>query len=222
MTAGEGEWLACGDADAMLKLLAGRASERKLRLFVAAVCRRGWGLVTDEHSRAVVEAAERFADGAATAEDLRAAYQAAPGGWPAANVASCAGMADAGMAALWVSGSAGALAAAGVRKAVARTRAAAGRPLCALLREVFGNPFRPVAIAPAALSWQGGTVANVGQAAYDHRVMPSGLLDNDRLRILADALEEAGCQDPAILGHLRWGGEHVRGCHVLDAVVGKS
>jgi hypothetical protein len=65
-------------------------------------------------------------------------------------------------------------------------------------------------------------VANLAQAAYDNRLMPSGLLDNARLVILADALEEAGCDDVQILGHLRCGGEHVRGCHVLDALCGKS
>src|SRR5262249_35138361 len=101
----EDSWLACSDPDEMLQLLAGRAAGRKWRLFGVAACRRAWGLLTDEPSRAVVEVGERFADGAATAEDLRAAYQAAPGGQPAANVASCAGMAHADMAALWVTGS---------------------------------------------------------------------------------------------------------------------
>jgi hypothetical protein len=206
----------------MLQLLAGRASDRKLRLFVVAACRRAWGLLNDERSRAVVEAGERFADGAATAEDLRAAYEAAPGGWPAANVATCAGMANADMAARWVTGSVGALAASGVRKAVARTRAAAGRPLCALLRELFGNPFRPVTLPPVWLAWQGGTTVRLARSAYDNSTFPSGLLDNVRLKVLSDALEEAGCADPVILGHLRSGGEHVRGCHVVDAVLGKS
>jgi hypothetical protein len=218
----ESSWLACGDTDEMLDLLAERASDRKLRLFVVAACRRVWGRLTDPRSRAVVEAAERFADGAATAAELRSAYEAAPGGDPAANVATCAGMAYAGMAAMWVTHSFAALAAAGVRKAAARTRVAAGRPLCALLRELFGNPFRPVRVPPAWLSWQGATVVRLAQAAYDNRHLPSGLLDNARLAILADALEEAGSDDRQILDHLRCGGEHVRGCHVVDALCGKS
>jgi hypothetical protein len=218
----ESSWLACSDPDEMLKLLAGRASDRKLRLFVVAACRRVWRLLTDQRSRAVVEVAEQLADGAAAAAELRSAYEAAPGGQPAANVASCAGMADAGMTALWVTGSFAALAAAGVRKAAARTRVAAGRPLCALLREMFGNPFRPVTVPPTWLSWQGALVAGLAHAAYDNRLMPSGLLDRARLMILADALEEAGCSDPQILGHLRSGGEHVRGCFVVDLLLGKS
>jgi hypothetical protein len=218
----ESTWLACRDADEMLQLLAGRASDRKRRLFVVAACRRVWRLLTDARSRAVVEAGEQFADGAATAAELRSAYEAAPGGQPAANVASCAGMADASMAARWVTGSFAALAAAGVRKAAARTRVAAGRPLCVLLRELFGNPFRAVTVAPAWLSWHGAIVPRLAQAAYEERHLPSGLLDNTRLAILADALEEAGCTEPLVLGHLRSGAEHLRGCFVVDALLGKS
>jgi hypothetical protein len=217
----ESSWLACSDPDEMLRLLAGRASDRKLRLFVVAACRRVWGRLADDRSRAVVAVAERFADGAATAAELRSAYEAAPGGEPAANVASCAGMANADMAAMWVTGSFAALAAAGVRKAVARTRAAARRPLCALLRELFGNPFRPVVVRPDWLTWQGAAVTRLAQAAYDNR-SPEGLLDGTRLAVMADALEEAGCDDRPILDHLRCGGDHVRGCHLLDALLGRS
>jgi hypothetical protein len=66
-----------------------------------------------------------------------------------------------------------------------------------------------------------GVVVCLAQAAYENRQLPPGLLDNARLAVLADALEEAGCQDPVILGHLRSGGEHVRGCFVVDALLGK-
>jgi len=77
------------------------------------------------------------------------------------------------------------------------------------LRDIFGNPFRPVSLAPA---WMTPAVLNLAQAAYDNRPLPSGLLDNAGLAILADALEEAGCADPEILSHLRGPGPHVRGC----------
>jgi hypothetical protein len=87
---------------------------------------------------------------------------------------------------------------------------------------VFGNPFRPVRPDRAWLSWNGGTVPRLAQAAYDKRHLPEGHLDPARLAVLADALEEAGCTDPALLGHLRSGGGHVRGCHVLDALLGKT
>jgi hypothetical protein len=91
-----------------------------------------------------------------------------------------------------------------------------------LLREVAGNPCRPILVNPGWLTWQGGVVADLAQGAYEHRILPSGLLDNARLLLLADALEEAGCTDPALLGHLRSGGEYVCGCHVVDALLGKS
>jgi hypothetical protein len=90
------------------------------------------------------------------------------------------------------------------------------------LRDIFGNPFRPVSLAHSVLAWNDATVVRLAQAAYDEREMPEGTLDNGRLAVLADALEEAGCMDPDILSHCRSGGEHVRGCWVVDFVLGKS
>ena len=58
-------------------------------------------------------------------------------------------------------------------------------------------------------------------AAYDERALPGGALDNVRLSVLADALEEAGC-DEAVFGHLREKGPHVRGCWVIDLILGKE
>jgi hypothetical protein len=94
---------------------------------------------------------------------------------------------------------------------------------CAWLRDLFGPlPFRPVTIAHAVLTWDGGLVVRLAQAAYDERHLPAGTLDNDRLAVLADALEEADCQDGQILGHLRGAGPHVRGCWVVDCLLGKE
>jgi hypothetical protein len=80
------------------------------------------------------------------------------------------------------------------------------------LREIFGNPFRPVILNTA---WRTSTVTALAQAIYEDRAF-------DRLPILADALEDAGCTDADILGHCRGGGEHVRGCWVVDLVLGKE
>jgi hypothetical protein len=92
---------------------------------------------------------------------------------------------------------------------------------CELLRCLAGNPWRPVpAPAPPVLSWNDGCVARLARAAYDDRLLPEGRLDPARLAVLADALEEAGCQDADILGHCRAGGEHVRGCWVVDLILG--
>jgi hypothetical protein len=65
-------------------------------------------------------------------------------------------------------------------------------------------------------------VVALAQAAYDQRELPAGHLDRARLAILADALEEAGCTDQTILGHLRGPGPHVRGCWAVDLILGKS
>src|SRR5262249_44692480 len=78
-----------------------------------------------------------------------------------------------------------------------------------LLRAIFGNPFRPVAIDPSWLSWNGGTLPEMARAIYDERRF-------EELPVLADALERAGCADRDILAHCRGPGEHVRGCWVLD------
>jgi hypothetical protein len=91
-----------------------------------------------------------------------------------------------------------------------------------LVRDIFGNPFRPVAIAPAVLSWNDAVVVRLAQAAYQERHLPAGTLDNGRLAVLADALEEAGCTDAGILGHLRGPGPHVRGCWAVGLCLGKS
>ncbi len=87
--------------------------------------------------------------------------------------------------------------------------------LCDLLRCIIGNPFRRVSLNHAWLQWNDGTVRKMAQAIYDDRAF-------DRLPILADALEEAGCNEPAILEHCRQPGEHVRGCWVVDLLLGKE
>jgi hypothetical protein len=81
-----------------------------------------------------------------------------------------------------------------------------------LLREVCGNPFRPITIDP---SWRTPSVVALAQRAYEDRAFES-------LPVLADALEEAGCDHPDLLGHCRQPGEHVRGCWPVDMLLGKA
>jgi len=71
------------------------------------------------------------------------------------------------------------------------------------------------------LQLSGGTVRRLAEEAYEQRVMPAGTLDPARLAVLADALEEAGCTDADLLAHLREPGPHVRGCDVLDRLLGR-
>jgi hypothetical protein len=90
---------------------------------------------------------------------------------------------------------------------------------CRFLHDIFGNPFRPSpALPPAVLAWNDGTVGRLARRIYEERWMPEGTLDTARLSILADALEDAGCDNPDLLGHLRGPGLHVRGCWAVDAV----
>lgn len=88
-----------------------------------------------------------------------------------------------------------------------------------LLLDIIGNPFRPVTIDTC---WLTQSVIDLSHAAYDNRTLPSAMLDPARLAVLADALEEAGCQDADILNHLRDPGVHVRGCWVVDLLLGKE
>jgi len=82
-----------------------------------------------------------------------------------------------------------------------------------LARDIFGNPFRPVAFDPR---WQTSTSIGIAQTMYESR-------DFGAMPILADALQDAGCEDDAILSHCRDPKQpHVRGCWVVDLVLGKS
>jgi hypothetical protein len=84
-----------------------------------------------------------------------------------------------------------------------------------LLHEMFGNPFQASRVDATWLVWNDGTVRRIAQAIYDERAF-------DRMPILADALEDAGCDDADILRHCREPGEHVRGCWVIDLLLGKE
>jgi hypothetical protein len=91
--------------------------------------------------------------------------------------------------------------------------------LADLFRCVTGNPFHPGAVKPA---WRTAEVARLAKAAYQERSQPDGLLDPSGLVRLADALEDAGCADPAILGHLLGPELHVRGCWPVDLILNKG
>ena len=92
-------------------------------------------------------------------------------------------------------------------------RAAEERVQLQLARDIFGNPFRPVAVDPA---WLTSTAVGLARGIYDDRAF-------DRLPILADAFQDAGCEDDAILSHCRDATQvHVRGCWVVDLVLDKS
>jgi hypothetical protein len=226
----EAEWLACPSAMKMLPFLRERASNRKLRLFACACCRRIWSLLVDERSRRAVEVLERYVDGEATKQELGAAQGAAAlavGQWhcrhrrspeehrlgDAAEAAKRAARPSDHKASLHET----------VRHAISCARSAEHRRTgfslepnlfqASVLRCVLGSLlFRPVLVLP---DWRTPTVLALAQGIYhDHAT--------DRHPILGDALEDAGCTDLDILGHCRGSGEHYRGCWVIDLLLGKE
>jgi hypothetical protein len=227
----EAEWLACDEPWPMLVGLRGTASDRKLRLFAVACCRGVLGDVPDAGLlREAAEVAERFADGRAGGDELEAARQSvvnairagshAGKGYSAATSVAAATRSD------WSAYEVADQAAFSAFETTESRAAGTGRLSRALrdrkareadlLRDIFENPFRPAPrLDPAWLTWNGGTVRKLAQAVYDKPAF-------DRLPVLADALEDAGCAGAGLLGHLRGPGPHVRGCWALDLILGKE
>jgi hypothetical protein len=225
----EAEWLSCTDLTPMLRFLAGRASERQMRLLACACCRRVWHLLTDDRSRQAVEVAERFADGQATLVELAearnralaaengASSEVAKAAYWAASMKAAGSIWNASTAAVSEAARVAAKAALANQAAAWDAELAAGnRDHVALLRDIVGSPFQPdPALDPAWLLFDRGVVRDLAAGIYHERAF-------DRLPILADALEEAGCMDGGILGHCRAAGrDHARGCWVVDLVLGR-
>ena len=202
-----------------------KAGRRKLWLFACGCCRRIWSMFeVEQASAAVVVAAERFADGEA----------------PFAEVQNC----DRQLKILnygreqSVMLAARSLAYTNVFTVATATAehcaTAASRDLAfpnditsdeitriwldeqlqaaRLLRCIIGNPFRPVTFDPA---WRTSDVVALARGIYADRAF-------DRMPIMADALQDAGCDNDDILNHCRADAVHARGCWVVDAVLGKG
>lgn len=240
----EAEWLACTDPRVMLEFLSGQVSARKLRLFGAACCRRIWDLL-DNATRNAVATVER--DGADVPDQLEAQVTAAIAGQldePSASRAMIAGLPR------WWRARLALLSAQiePVQRVVAEVvyerqqqcndthaalRANPGDEVraaraawdvaqtarvheqvfqSALLRDIVGNPFRTVAADP---SWRSDTVASLVQAIFTDGAF-------DRMPILGDALEDAGCDNADILAHCRELGVHARGCWAIDLLLAKE
>lgn len=219
----EAEWLGSTDPTAMLEFLRDRASDRRLRLFACAYCRLHWELLADERSRKAVQVAERYVDGVAdeserknaATEVLSASSQAAlEREWTSESSPSAlaAYAATAAWYTVFYSARAATITTCDADATDWYVENGIEMPHPELLREIFGNPFRLATFDPR---WLTPNVAELAQRIYDERAF-------DQMPILADSLEAAGCDDHEILDHCRGSGSHVRGCWVVDAILGKS
>lgn len=210
----EAEWLACNDPQPMLEFLRGKASERKLRLLVCGYSRWAWPMLVDERSRKGIEVSERYADGTASEQDLRAAWAAAysaaqelsleqenEAAW-AASRASQSLPASEAVQWVWIEGP--------LWLQVSQEH---WRPaVVALIREIFGNPFRTVTIES---TWLTPALKSIALSIYDDCRFAD-------LPMFADTLEQAACANRDLLNHCRQRVEHVRGCWVIDSILGKN
>jgi hypothetical protein len=212
----EQEWLACTDPGQMRMFLRIRASDRKLRLFACACGRDLLAHNPDAHPddsrggarglEAAILRAEANADGRGPPLPPYSAFTTWVEHPSAERAAAVVVGADPDIGLL-------------VRDPAEAVQDFRVHP-AHWLRDLFGPlPFRPASFSP---SWRTPDVLNLAPAAYDERILPAGTLDPARLALLADALEDAGCTSANILGHLHSEGPHVRGCWVVDALLGKS
>jgi hypothetical protein len=230
----EAEWLACADPTLILDFLQGKASHRQLRLLAVACCLRIWTLLPVA-CKNLITVLESSADGlVATLE-----YQAA---WEHAEAEVLAADHDPPNSLTYATASTGVSNPPTIPSVKSCMDTAASAVACAdaesaqddeydatseaawtqerheqvrLIRDIFGNPFRAVFVNPYWLTLNDGTVVKIAQAIYADRAF-------DRLPVLADALEDAGCHDAEILGHCRQPGPHVRGCWVVDLLLGRA
>jgi hypothetical protein len=226
----EAEWLTVMDPTAMLRHLGG-VNARKLRLFAASCCRRVDQLVVSrrdglEDAVTYIDGLEREADGTADAgaweelvrRVLVARHDIIDRTMDEVEVAFCTFLTaidnDPQPAALWASVNANIALSQFPRRPEADEVAGTAEAVvqAAFLRDIFGDPFRPVAFDA---SWRTDTALSLARVMYESR-------DFAAMPILADALQDAGCENADVLDHCRGNGVHVRGCWVVDLVLGKS
>ena len=219
-------WRKTTDPQPMLEFLGERASDRKLRLFGCACCRRVWHLAKSPKLKQALTLLENFIEGKAKDSDRGRAHSLG-GQVLQSNLSDgqqCLG------AEVWKAArktfkrsdyqfydfGESAAAALGYQArepypAFFVAKEAERAEQAKLVREMFGDPFRPV---PFDAAWRTSDVLLLAQGIYTGRAF-------DRMPILADALQDAGCDSDDLLSHLRdTAAVHVRGCWALDLVLG--
>lgn len=214
----EFEWLTSLDPSRMIVFLGSGTSCRKLRLFACACVRNAWQIFTDPNLRQAIEVAERHADGHATADELLHGFGVAETLCPLAEKfpAILAALPDAYAAAYLLTtpqteydGGQGFIYSSHGPDDSAQAWMGYRDIHATLLRDVFGNPFRRVTLSS---SLQNETIKSLARRMYDSREFRA-------MPILADALEDAGCDNSDIVDHCRGAGPHVPGCWVVDLIL---
>ncbi|WP_439627597.1 hypothetical protein [Gemmata sp.] len=212
----EREWMAATDPVLLLRWTAGQASDRQVRMFATACCWHAWPLIADPVSRLAIEVASRYAEGEANRAELEEARRTVTDWHYPAHLERMAarGVCEEQAEAVWVVSAVEQLLSLHEveRQSIRASVGTVPTPrYTALYRDIFGNPFRPVAFAP---DWRTSTAVALAREMYESR-------DFSAMPILADALQDAGCDSEEILNHCRGSGPHVRGCWVVDLVLGK-
>lgn len=226
----ETEWLECVDPCPMLEYLNAHdlLSNRKQRLFDCACVRRIWHLLHDPRGRRAVEAAERYADGDASLDELRETQAIALAAADAQTTLYPPGTPDsftvlaAAAETTWefrsgadpIRHAAEALAWEGLNYNVRSERLLARNKLAeekktqaSLLREIVGNPYLKHSISPSFVAEE---LARGIYMKGEFGILPT----------LGEALQKDGCDSPKILAHCWLPGPHVKGCWVVDFVLG--
>jgi hypothetical protein len=234
-TLSETEWLTGQTFNNLLDFVLAQASPRKLKLLVCALLRapRVWCCI-GKPGRDAVNVVERFVDGGAQESELRAARvlleqtslrhpkdQKEDAPWHVASLCQTREERNA----VYTNPNAGYCGAYPTEEEQLGNLARMTRRMVEqieerpvgsdLLRDLFANPRHFVSVNDAWLQWSGGLVPNLAQTVYEERAF-------DRLPALGDALKQAGCTKEEILAHCRSAGEHVRGCWVIDLLIGKE
>jgi hypothetical protein len=206
----EEEWLAATDPIPMLGCLGGEPSDRKLRLFACTCYRLIPGFLEPGGYRDALELTEKDIESPVEQEAIdqlrvqRGMWWYRRSGLAEANAAMDTYWLDLrGLE--WLE-----LCSDETRETLERERASG--PLAVRMREVFGNPYRPTVFDS---SWRTDTVLSLATQMYESR-------DFSTMPSMADALQDAGCENADILDHCRGAGPHVRGCWVVDLVLGKE
>lgn len=200
----EAEWLASDNVERMLATVSS-SNQRKLRLFACACCRQTWQSLT-EQAQGAIEATEHDADGTVDRAEVLMKRQSTRGLSLEAHAAVSSATEvseeresfDPQYAWKWAA-------------AASDDAPAAWAAQSQILRCLF-HPFRSITSSP---EWRTDTAIALARGIYDSREFGA-------MPILADALQDAGCDNDDILAHCRSGEAHVRGCWVVDLVLGKE